>query len=129
MTEECTYRASCHCGTVRFSFKSKTITEGRRCNCSICTRKGIVISAAYFPPESIEQLEGLASLALYQFGDKDVNHYFCRTCGICPFITVASVPPTYVGPAKPGYYRVNLGCVENLDANGLAIEILDGRSL
>lgn len=129
MTEERTYRASCHCGAVRFSLKSKTITEGRRCNCSICIRKGIVISAAYIPPERIEQLEGMTSLALYQFGDKDVNHYFCRTCGICPFITVASVPPGYSGPARPGYYRVNLGCIENLDVNDLEIEILDGRSL
>ncbi len=85
MTEELTYRASCHCGAVRFSFKSKTITEGRRCNCSICMRKGIVMSAVYLPPECIEQLEGMTSLSLYQFGDKDVNHYFCYTCGICLF--------------------------------------------
>lgn len=71
----------------------------------------------------------MSSLALYQFGDKDVNHYFCRTCGVCPFITVASVPPDYVGPARPGYYRTNLGCVENIDVYGLEIEVIDGRSL
>lgn len=53
MTEERTYRASCHCGAVRFSFKSKTITEGLRCNCSICVRKGIAISAAYFRQPSL----------------------------------------------------------------------------
>jgi len=123
------YQASCHCSSVRFRFKSEEITKGCRCNCSICKRKGIVVSAAYLPPEDIEQLQGMSSLALYQFGDKDVNHYFCRTCGICPFITVASVAPTYVGSAKPGYYRLNLGCVENLDIYGLAIEIIDGRSL
>ena len=129
MKEKITYRASCHCGSVRFRFDSEEITKGCRCNCSICKRKGIVISAAYLPPEQIEQLEGMSFLTLYRFGDKDVNHYFCRTCGICPFITVASVPPTYVGSAKPGYYRVNLGCVESLDVYGLAIEVIDGRSL
>jgi hypothetical protein len=92
-------------------------------------RKGIVISAAYVSPENVEQVEGISKLGLYQFGDKDVNHYFCRTCGICPFTTVASVPPNYTGATQPGYYRVNLGCVEDLDAYGLEIETIDGRSL
>ena len=103
--------------------------KGRRCNCSICSRKGIVNSFSYIPPENIERVEGMSSLALYQFGDKDVNHYFCRTCGVCPFTTVASVPPDYVGPARPGYYRINLGCIENIDVYGLEIEVIDGRSL
>jgi hypothetical protein len=129
MTEKITYLASCHCGAVRLRFRSEEIKRGCRCNCSICSRKGIVISAGYLPPEEIEQLQGMGSLALYQFGDKDVNHYFCRTCGICPFTTVASLPPTYAGSAEPGYYRVNLGCVENLDVYGLDIEVIDGRSL
>lgn len=129
MTEKITYEASCHCGSVRFRFRSEQITKGCRCNCSICIRKGIVISAAYLPPEHIEQIEGMSSLVLYQFGDKDVNHHFCRTCGICPFTIVASVPPTYVGTVRPGDYRVNLGCVENLDVYGLEIEVIDGRSL
>jgi hypothetical protein len=92
-------------------------------------RKGIVTSAAYLPPEDVEEIEGASSLALYRFGDKDVNHHFCRTCGICPFVTVAAVPPTYAGTAKPGYYRINLGCVEGLDVYGLDIEMIDGRSL
>ena len=128
MTEKITYQARCHCGSVRFRFTSEKITKGYRCNCSICIRKGIVISA-YLSPENIEQVEGMSSVALYQFGDSDVNHYFCGTCGICPFTTVASVPPDYVGAVKPGQYRVNLGCVDNLDIYGLEIEVLDGRSL
>lgn len=129
MTEKITYQASCHCGSVRFRFRSEIITKGCRCNCSICIRKGIVSSASYLPLENIERVEGMSSLALYQFGDRDVNHYFCRTCGICPFTTVASVPPDYVGPARPGYYRINLGCVEDLNVYGLEIEVIDGRSL
>jgi hypothetical protein len=77
----------------------------------------------------MERVEGMSSLALYQFGDQDVSHYFCRTCGICTFTIVASVPPDYVGPARPGDYRINLGCVENIDVYGLEIEVIDGRSL
>ena len=47
MSNKRTYQASCHCGAVRFRFRSEEITKGCRCNCSICVRKGIVTSAAY----------------------------------------------------------------------------------
>jgi hypothetical protein len=122
-----TYNASCHCGALRFKFTSEEITTGSRCNCSICIRKGVVMSSRYFRPSEVE-VEGSENLAVYQFGDKDVNHSFCRTCGIAPFNTVASVPADYTGQARPGDYRVNLGCVHGLDVLTLAIEVIDGRS-
>ena len=123
-----TYRASCHCGSVRFQLTTEEITKGRRCNCSICIRKGVVMSAKYFRASEVK-VEGSENLAVYQFGDKDMNHTFCRTCGIAPFSTVASVPPDYAGPAKPGDYCINLGCVAELDVFALAIDVVDGRSL
>ena len=123
-----TYCASCHCGSVRFTFASEPITTGLRCNCSICIRKGVVMSSKYFRPEEVE-VEGSEHLTVYRFGDKDVNHHFCRTCGIAPFNTVASVPPDYEGPAKPRDYRLNLGCVHELDVLALEIDVIDGRSL
>lgn len=86
------------------------------------------MSASYFHASEVE-VEGGEHLARYQFGDKDMNHFFCRTCGIAPFSTIASLPPDYQGPAKPGDYRLNLGCVEDLDALSLDIQTLDGRSL
>ena len=85
------------------------------------------MSSNYFRPSDVE-VEGKEHLALYQFGDKDVNHYFCRICGISPFNRVAKVPADYTGPAKPGDYRVNLGCVQELDVFALDIEVIDGRS-
>ena len=45
-----------------------------------------------------------------------------------PFHVVAAVPPEYDGPAKPGDYRINLGCVEDLDVLTLQIDVIDGRS-
>lgn len=121
------YSGSCHCGAVRFRFQSDELTSGRRCNCSICIRKGIVMSSEYLPPDAFE-LEGEAALAVYQFGDKSVCHYFCKTCGISPFNGVASLPANYRGPAKIGDRRVNLGCIDGLDPLALEIEIIDGRS-
>jgi hypothetical protein len=123
-----TYSARCHCGSVRFKLTCEEITTGRRCNCSICIRKGVVVSSQYLRPSDVE-VAGAEHLTSYLFGDKDVNHHFCRTCGISPFSTIASVPPDYVGPAKVGDYRVNLGCVEGLDVLALEIQVIDGRSL
>jgi len=86
------------------------------------------MSSNYFRPSDVE-VEGKERLALYKFGDKDVNHFFCRTCGISPFNTVASVPPDYQGPARPGDYRVNLGCVYDLDVLSLDIQVINGKAL
>ncbi len=77
------------------------------------------MSAKYITPGDFEELAGLDALTLYQWGDKDVNHYFCKTCGIYPF---------HDGPAKPGHYRVNLGCLHYFDALTLSIDVIDGRS-
>ena len=123
-----TYDASCHCGAVRFRFTCEEITSGRRCNCSICIRKGAVMSSTYVRSSDVE-VEGTEQLTRYRFGDRDVNHLFCRTCGISPFSTVASVPPGYDGPARLGDYRINLGCVHDIDALALDIEVLDGKAL
>ena len=124
-----TYRASCHCGKVRFSFESEPITKGARCNCSICVRKGAVMSDRYYAPESFLAMEGEDSLGVYQFGDRSVGHCFCTTCGISPFSSVTSIPDGYTGPVKTGDRRVNLGCVHDLDVFGLEIRLIDGRSL
>ncbi len=115
-----TYRGRCHCGAVRFAFESEPITRGVRCNCSICVRKGAVMSTRYIPREEFSELFGLDALACYHWGDRMVNHYFCRTCGIYPF---------HDATTRPGAYRVNLGCVDGLDVLALEIDVIDGQSL
>ena len=66
----------------------------------------------------IESEEG--ALGLYQFGIKTAKHYFCKHCGIYTFHETAR---------KPGYYRVNLGCVEGIDTFSLTADIFDGKHL
>ena len=77
------------------------------------------MSSRYVPREDFELLEGLEHLALYRFGDRVVNHWFCRTCGVHPFAD---------NTVRPGEYRVNLGCLEGVDPFALEIEVIDGRS-
>jgi len=57
-----TYHGSCHCGAVTFTITTDEITKGCRCNCSICRRRGSVMSDVYFTPEQIT-VEGIDPLA------------------------------------------------------------------
>ena len=38
-------KGSCHCGNIKFEVNAK-LKELRRCNCSICSRKGFVMATA-----------------------------------------------------------------------------------
>ena len=60
------------------------------------------------------------ALGLYQFGSKIAKHFFCKHCGIYPF---------HETMRKPGHYRVNLGCIDEIDTNTLQVEIFDGKNL
>ena len=40
------HHARCHCERVRFSFRSAEITTGKRYNCSLCVRRGVVLSSS-----------------------------------------------------------------------------------
>jgi len=57
-------------------------------------------------------------LGLYQFGEKTAKHFFCKNCGIYTFHETARVP---------GHYRVNLGCLENVDTFSLECDVFDGK--
>ncbi|MCU7907201.1 MAG: GFA family protein [Candidatus Thiodiazotropha sp. (ex Epidulcina cf. delphinae)] len=118
MTEH--YQGSCHCGAVRFSFEGDEIDRGIRCNCSICSRKGAMMTLQAIPPAqfTIEAEEG--TLELYQFGAKTAKHYFCKQCGIYPFHETARMP---------GHFRANLGCIEGIDPFSLDAEVFDGKHL
>jgi hypothetical protein len=113
------YSGQCHCGSVRFEFRSEPITAGCRCNCSICRRRGATMSPVYIEPTDVLELEGTESLTVYRFGDHLVNHYFCSICGTYTFHEPVNMP---------GTYRFNLGCIDAIDTGSLAIESIDGRS-
>ncbi|MEO7096325.1 MAG: GFA family protein [Polyangiales bacterium] len=110
------YQGSCHCGAVQFAFDAEPITEGVRCNCSICRRRGAVMSKTYLEGVSVE---GLDRLVAYQWGDLMMNHWFCPTCGIYPFADVIE---------RPGIYRVNLGCLDGVDPLAVSVTLIDGAA-
>lgn len=114
------YQGSCHCGAIKFQFSSDQIDKGLRCNCSICLRKGALMSAFVLDADQLKIEAEPDALGLYQFGSKIAKHHFCRNCGIYTFHETVR---------KPGSYRVNLGCIDGIDASQLPSELFDGRQL
>jgi hypothetical protein len=114
------YQGSCHCGVVSFSFEQDQIEKGLRCNCSFCKRKGSVMSLFTLSADALNIDTDSGSLGLYQFGDKIAKHYFCKTCGIHPFLETFRMP---------GHFRVNLGCVDGVDTDKVEIDLFDGKNL
>lgn len=112
------FRGSCHCGAVKFEVRT-AIAPALRCNCSLCRRKGALMSQT-FPREALTLLSGDEDLTLYQFNTCVAKHYFCRHCGIYPF------HQTRVDPTR---WRVNVGCLEGVDLFALEASVADGASL
>ena len=74
------------------------------CNCSICTKKGIL----HLPVlrDGLEILSGTEELAVYQFNTGTAKHTFCRHCGIHAF---------YQPRSDPENYSVNARCLDDYD--------------
>jgi len=115
-----TYSGSCHCGAVRFSFSGPEIDKGLRCNCSICRRKGAMMTPYTVAADDLQINAKPDALATYTFASHVAKHHFCKVCGIYPFHQTLR---------KPGHYRVNLGCVDEVDANSLPCDVFDGASI
>jgi hypothetical protein len=112
-----TYEGGCHCGRVRFRAKADLATVGE-CNCSICTKKGILHLLVL--PEHFELLQGEDALATYQFNTNTARHTFCRHCGIHAF---------YVPRSDPDKVSVNARCLDGIDAAALTpSRFFDGRN-
>ena len=100
-----TYQGGCHCGRVRFRIQVdlEQVVIGE-CNCSICTKKGILHLPVLY--ERLEILSGKDDLAIYQFNTGIAQHNFCRHCGIHAF---------YQPRSDPENYSVNARCLDEYD--------------
>ncbi|MCM2678749.1 GFA family protein [Echinimonas agarilytica] len=75
------YTLACHCGAVQLRLHLPCgIQNPRRCNCSICRRKGSVSGAIAQSDLTIEK--GHDVLSGYQFNTHVATHYFCSKCGV-----------------------------------------------
>jgi hypothetical protein len=99
------HRLSCHCGAVVLELDLPNgIVNPRRCDCSICRRKGAIVASVTLC--AIKVIAGSESLKLYQFNTNVAKHYFCSVCGIYTHHQRRSFPDQY------GY---NVGCLEGIN--------------
>jgi len=111
-----THRGSCHCGKVQFEIQS-TLEPSNRCNCSLCQRRGAVMTRV--PADRFRLLAGEEVLSLYQFNTRVAKHYFCKACGIYTF---------HRPRVAPELYGVNVGCLEGVDPFSLKVGGIDGAA-
>jgi hypothetical protein len=111
-----TYRGACHCQKVQFEIQS-TLDPSKRCNCSLCRRRGAVMTRV--PEDHFRLLSGEESLSLYQFNTRVAKHYFCKVCGIYTF---------HRPRVAPELWGVNVGCLEGVDPHSLEVGVIDGAA-
>lgn len=99
------HRVTCHCGTVVLELDLPDgIVDPRRCDCSICRRKGAIVASV--PLAGIKVLHGESALKLYQFNTMAAKHYFCGNCGIYTH---------HERRSNPSQYGFNVGCLEGVN--------------
>jgi hypothetical protein len=110
------YRGSCHCGRVTFEVQAN-LDYVVHCNCSICRRRGALWHGA--TEADLRIVTGEADLTLYQFGTKTAKHYFCKHCGIHPFVRPR---------LDPKRWAFNVLCIDGVDAASLPVRHFDGEN-
>jgi hypothetical protein len=102
---EAKHRLSCHSGSVILELDLPNgIVDPRRCDCSICRRKGAIVASVAL--DGITVVQGADVLKMYQFNTKTAKHFFCSNCGIYTH---------HQRRSNPSQYGYNVGCLEGVN--------------
>lgn len=118
MAEKKTYAGGCHCGKVRYEVDT-ALEPVISCNCSMCSKKGTLLTFVSEPEFRLQSGEG--ELSDYTFNKHVIHHLFCKTCGITSFARGARPSDG----AK--MVAINVRCLEGVDLGSLTIKQVDGR--
>ncbi|MGR3983972.1 MAG: GFA family protein [Gammaproteobacteria bacterium] len=110
----------CHCGAVEFEVTLENgLADLRRCNCSLCRRKGAIMAGV--PLDALRVTKGAGNLSMYQWNTKVAKHYFCKTCGIYTH---------HARRSNPNEYGFNAACIDGVDPYALGeIPVGDGAAM
>lgn len=112
------YAGGCHCGKVRFE-AALDLDRTIACNCSICTKRGSILSAS--SADQFKLLSGESDLSDYQFNKEIIHHLFCSTCGTAAFARGTA-------PDGKAMVMVNVRCLDDIDVSQLSPQPFDGKS-
>jgi hypothetical protein len=111
------HKGSCHCGAVTFEVETD-LEQVIECNCSHCGRKGLLLT--FTPRGAMTITGGEDNLAAYTFNTHNIQHRFCRTCGVQPF--GEGKAPTGADTAA-----INVRCLETVDLATITRVPVNGR--
>ncbi len=111
------HTASCHCGAVQLQLTLPNgLEELRRCDCSMCRRRGAIVASITL--DNLKLLQGEDKLSLYQFNTMTAKHYFCSICGIYTH---------HQRRSNPKLYGFNVACLEGVNPYELGeVPVNDG---
>ena len=111
------HRASCHCGAVVLELDLPNgIVDPRRCDCSLCRRRGAIVASV--PLSGIKLVQGAEALKLYQFNTNTAKHFFCVHCGVYTH---------HQRRSNPGQYGYNVACLDGVNPFELGpVPTMDG---
>ncbi|MBT4962824.1 MAG: GFA family protein [Francisellaceae bacterium] len=111
------HKLTCHCGSVELNLNLPNGLENiRRCNCSMCKRRGTVVASVEL--DRLKFIKGESILNFYQFNTMTAKHYFCSKCGIYTH---------HQRRSNPTQFGFNVACLEGINPYEIEnVEILDG---
>ena len=109
----------CHCGAVAFEVELENgLGEIKRCNCSLCRRKGAIMG--FVSTDQLKVVKGEDALSLYQWNTGVAKHYFCKVCGIYTH---------HQRRMNASQFGFNVACLDGVDPFALTeIGLVDGAS-
>ena len=98
-------KLNCHCGQIEIEVNlTKGLEDLYRCNCSMCKRKGTMVST--INKKDLKVVKGQGKIKTYQFNTNVAKHHFCSECGTHTHNLRRSDPNTF------GF---NVGCIDEIE--------------
>ena len=99
------HKLTCHCGSVELELHlSNGLENPRRCDCSMCRRRGAIVASVKLA--NLKIIKGENKLKLYQFNTMSAKHFFCSECGIYTH---------HQRRSNPTEYGFNVACLEGVN--------------
>ena len=113
------YTGSCHCGNIKFEMEGE-LTGGVACNCSICLRKGTLLT--FVPTAQFKLLTPNENITTYTFNKHVIKHKFCAICGVQCFAEGTD-------PKGNTVMAVNMRCLDNIELDAIPVHHYDGKAI
>lgn len=113
------YKGGCQCGAVAYEVDID-LDGAITCNCSRCQPLGVML--AFAPRDNFTLHKGADNLTEYRFNKREIEHLFCKTCGIQSFSYGQMPDGTKIA-------AVNVNTLEGVDPRTLSSTHVDGRAM